>query len=160
MITMKGLKGLSMVDCMTQGVERTFVIFSSTETTRWYNRFLKKGFNHTWVLHYDGYFWSKHSHDYNGLNYELLTQLDGFRFDQSQNISRYFTQLKDTTILEVDRDYLIERCGDKTRSKFLIVGSTCVEFVKDFTCCREWWAHTPYQLYKHLIKSKVGYGLL
>ncbi len=152
MLDMNGLQGLSLTDVMDKGVEKTYIIFCNTEQTRWYNKYLKKDFQHCWVLYYDGYNWYKLEHTYNGSNMEMLVSLNGFVFTQCQNISRYYKNLRNYTVVEVDRATLKEQCGDNIRSPFIAVASTCVEYVKDFIAIRKWWCFTPYQLYK-LIKE-------
>ncbi len=150
MLNINGLEGLSLTDVMEEGVEKTYVIFCDIVKTRWYNKFLKKGFQHSWVLYFDGYNWYKLEQTYNGSNMEMIVSLDGFVFTQCQNISRYFKNLRNHTVVEVDRGKLKEQCGDKLRSPFIVVGSTCVEYIKDFIALRKWWCFTPYQLYKQI----------
>jgi hypothetical protein len=158
MIKVDGLKGLSLVDVMDAGVERTFIVFSNTNSPRWYNRFLREGFQHCWVLYYDGYNWFKVEHNYLGLQMEMIVELNGWVFNQCQNISRYYANLPFYTVEEVDRDSLQLACKNYRRSKFLMVPSTCVELVKDWCAIRRYWLHTPYQLYKHILKLNSHKG--
>lgn len=156
---MQGLNGLSLTAVMERGVQATYVVFCNTAQTRWYNKYLKKNFQHCWVLHYDGYNWYKLEHNYSGCDMEMIVSLESFVFNQCQDISRYYNNLKDHTVVEIDRVTLKNLCGDNTRSPFIAVASTCVEYVKDFCAIRKWWCFTPYQLYNHIIKLKeTNYG--
>ncbi len=150
MLDINGLEGLSLVEVMEKRVEKTYIIFCNTDQSRWYSKYLKKGFQHCWVLYFDGFNWYKLEQTYNGSNMEMIFSLNGFEFIQCHNISRYYKNLRGYTVVEVDRDKLKEQCGDKLRSPFIVVGSTCVEYVKDFIAVRKWWCFTPYQLYKQI----------
>lgn len=152
MLKCDGLKGLSLVDVMERGVEKTYIIFSDGNDTRWYNKYLKKGFRHCSILYYDGYNWFRLEQTYPYMKMEMVVDLNGWVFVQCQNISRYYQNLPNYTVLEVDRNYLIDKCGDRIRWKFPFTFDSCVEFVKRWCAIREYFVITPYQLYKHLTK--------
>lgn len=155
MFKLRGLRGLSLLDVMEQGKPTTYVIFCNTEQPRWYNKYLKDGFRHCSILHFDGFNWYRLEHNWSGVEMRHITCLDGFQFYPEQNISRYYEQQRGYTILEFDSSLQKELNGSKRRSKFLMTPNTCVEFVKDWCGIRRYWVHTPYQLYK-LIRGKNG----
>lgn len=155
MITVKGLKGLSLTDVMEAHKERTFIVFNDGAEPRWWNRWCKKGFKHCFILYYDGMFWYKIERLYGGIEFRLVSHLNGWVFEQCQNISRYYNSLENHTVLEVDCDIMREQCGDKMRCKFPLVLNTCTEFVKDWVALRSYWVLTPYQLYNKLKVLRV-----
>lgn len=154
MLRIEGLRGLSLTDVMDAGIEKTYIVFCNTNEERWFNKYLKNGYQHCFILYYNGYNWFKLEHNYVGSDMMLITNLNGWVFNQCQNISRYYANLYNYSVLEVDRCGFLDEGKEQQRSKFILTPDTCVEYVKDFCFIRKYWLLTPWQLYKY-IKNKT-----
>lgn len=149
------LKNLSLMDVMDMGVPRTYVVFCESLSPRWFNKWMQKDMQHCYVLHYDGYQWLKIERLYSGLHVTKLWHLSGFVFDQACNVSRYFAGLKNHRVLEVNREYQMDKMevADTMRAKCPFELNNCVQAVCDFCGITEYFVWTPRRLYT-LIKAK------
>ena len=153
---LNALKKVTILDSMEKGVIKDYIIFKNSDIKRWWHRFCKKGFQHCYILHFDGYEWYVLENLYwGGIFYRNIT-LNGYIFDQGVNIIPYYKELG-YKIVEYDKiDVIKENIYNvgKLRTPLLFTPNTCVEYVKNYCGIRNILVNTPYQLYKYLLKDK------
>lgn len=145
------LGAMGLMNVMALGEKKTFLLYSNTREPRWINRWIKQGFQHVSILYYDGFFWHAIEQDWCGIKTSMIVTLDGFAFDQRQDISRYYAAAG-YTVQEVKRVH----DKSKLRVPFLFAPQTCVEVAKAFVGLRKWWLFTPWGLSQYLKKHGLS----
>jgi hypothetical protein len=107
-----------------------------------YGKVLKKGFGHIVLLTFDGYNWTLIEPTINQLEWSILS------VDNNTNvIEKYF---RDSNVV-VMRDDINQKNKWICKPRIL----TCALFAKYYLGIDSY-SFTPYQLYKHIIKYKLG----
>ena len=146
----KHLRTLSLLD--TVGCDPyTFICYEEPADLSWWQRFIKKGFRHCFIIHWNGAYWMRIEKLKGYHEPEALLFLDSYGLG-NENIKPYF-ESKGYTCQNVE---LTERVDNKLRAIFAL--DSCVEYCKCFIGIKAPFAITPYQLYKLIEKrGKNGY---
>ncbi len=144
------LSALSLLDCVERGKPYTFICYHSPDSLSWWQRPLKKGFQHCFVIHWNGYVWLRHE-KLKGYHYtDIILTLDGYGLGL-ENIKPYFEK-QGYICQNVEQ---LARDAKSVRAVFTL--SNCSEYVKDFLGIKARLVFTPYQLFKLVNKGKY-YG--
>ncbi len=138
---------MGLLDVMTPGVERSFLLYSNASRSRFYSKFLRDGFQHVSILHYDGYFWHALEQTWSGISMRLVILVGGIAFNQMQDITKYYSAAGFTV-----QQVAINKTNGELRVPFLLAPQTCTEVAKGFLRIRKWWLFTPYSLFKFIEK--------
>lgn len=154
MFKTKPLERSLLNNTIPHGTQKTYVVFNDgdKENPRWFTKYLKKGFKHCCVYHYDGYQWLKIEKNYQHTSVEILAYIN----DKPTKIGQDILEHLDGIVVEVDRESLIKSLNGKLRC-FPFVLLNCSEYIKDFLGVSDYFIFTPYQLYKHLEELNNGY---
>lgn len=139
------IRALSIIDQVEEGKEFTFICYSDGDIKSWWTPFLKAGFRHCFIIHWNGQLWQKLEKSYGCFEASPMLWIDKL-FIGTFNLEPYYRHLG-YTVQVVD---LKNRNPEQMRVKQLFAPNTCVEFVKDFLGLSAYFVNTPYQLYRHL----------
>jgi len=138
------------------GIEQTFVVF--TNSNHWlFNAVFKKGFNHCYVIKWDGYQFILIDQNRTGLTIKTMEEYRGLILGKSNYLFPYLEQDKSVSnVISVNKAH-IGQLYNKSRSNFivsLIRPNSCVECVKSVLGMNTICYLTPYSLYNKLIRLK------
>lgn len=137
-------KSLSIADVVEEGKPYTFVVYNNGDKRYWWHRFLKPGFRHCFVVHFDGQVWMRIEKVFGFMEVQHIFDLDGFCVGRF-NLKGYYSDMGYITQeVDIKRD-----SPENVRAKTLFAPSSCVEIVKEFIGVGGL-AITPFQLYKQL----------
>ena len=118
---------------------KKYLLFS--DSNKWYGRILKHGFVHIIALENDGYNWIAFNPMQTHYDWRILS-LD----PEDSPFDRYF---KGMTVVTMEPEF-------KKKQWLGSIGmSSCVSMMKYHFSIRSW-SLTPWQLYKYIIKNKLG----
>ena len=106
------------------------------EKNFWWQRYLKKGYSHAFIIIFDGYFWIKMEYSIGYMDIFVLPYYN-------ENTIHDVLRGRDCTFQYVE-------AWRRTRYRTLLAPWTCIEAVKAVLGFRAWSVITPYQLYKHI----------
>lgn len=139
------IRSLSIINQVTEGGPHTFICYSDGDIKTWWSPFLKDGFKHCFLIHWDGQMWFRLEKCYGCFEVVPMLWIDRL-FVGKFNLEPYYERLG-YTVQVVNLD---EREPEKLRVPQLFAPNTCVEFIKDFLGISAYFVNTPYQLFKHL----------
>lgn len=145
------IRALSIINQVEHGKPHTFVCYSDGDAPKWWTPFLKSGYKHCFLVHWDGELWLRIEKHYGCMTVSPILWIDRL-FVGTFNLEPYFEKLG-FIVQVVD---LGDRKPDKLRVKPLFAPNTCVESVKDFLGISAYFVNTPYQLFKYLEGRKHG----
>ncbi len=120
-----------------------YLIFTPAKTRRWWDRWLKPGFNHVYAMRWDGFNWLIVNPRSDYLQVENSAVCDHTLRDVAIG--------KATAVMGV----LCEVPEGTLRSRFFAGPVTCVEVLKSLLGIRAFFVFTPWQLYKYA-RSRRG----
>ncbi len=144
----KHLKTLSILDTMEKGKESAIICYglSDRKNMHWYQKYMKEGFEHCFILYWDGFMWYRLEKLYGYHMVKSILHLDGYILHE-ENIKSYFESLG-----YVCQNVDLSMRQESLRCKQVITFYNCVEYVKDFLGIGKWNLFTPYQLFKYVEK--------
>ncbi len=101
----------------------------------WWQKFLKKGYQHVYAVSFDGFFHVKTDYTLGYLDCSVLP---------------YYNITTITNILDRESmNYQYVEVWRKTRYRRLFAPQSCVEMMKALLGIKAWWVFTPWQLKKY-----------
>ncbi len=148
---------------MEAGTKQTFVIFNNTNH-KWLRKILRKGFQHTYILHWNGYCWLLIDKNFTGLDIKVLDRWNGQDIAFNTDIVKLLCEEEpQITVLSVSQEDIRQSycVGEETYSRFIYSLSAaipkfnhCLTTVINFLGLMDVTGiYTPYSLYKHLIEE-------
>lgn len=149
MLGKSAISSISLLDTMESGVESAFICYglSDRKDMHWYQKYMKEGFEHCFIVYWDGYTWTKLEKLYGYHYVKPIYQLNGYPLLANENIKSYFESLG-----YVCQNVDLSMRQESLRCKQVVTFYNCVEYVKDFLGISQWNLFTPYQLFKYVEK--------
>ena len=136
--------------------KQTFVIFA--ESNHWlFKAAFKKGFNHCYIIEWDGYQFILIDQNRTGLTIKTMEEYRGLIINKPNDLFTYLNHDKSVSnAISVNKAH-ISQLYNKSRTNFivsLIRPNSCVECVKSVLGMNTICYLTPYSLYNKLIRLK------
>lgn len=113
-----------------------YVIYEDRDPGMWWQRYLKKGYSHSFLVIYDGYFWIK---------MELTTG-----YMDICVLPFYNNNTIEDVLRGIDCTYQFIETWRRQRYRSIIAPWSCVEAIKAVIGVRALHVLTPYQLFKYI----------
>ena len=127
---------LESIDLIGTSKVQAYVVYEDKANEMWWQRFLKKGYQHSFLVIFDGYFWIKMELTIGFMDIHVLPFYNN---DTIEDVMR-----------GRDFTYQYVQAWRKTRYRSILAPWSCVEAIKAVIGVRAMHVLTPYQLYKYI----------
>ena len=129
----------------------SYLIYEDREhhQLKWYQRLLKRGFRHVWMMVYDGIGWYKIERIHGYMDVANVYLLDE-EMISNVDVKKYMEE-RGCVVQEVNLSWFRE---EGMRTPHLLTVSNCVECVKDVLGIKGFFLMTPLQLFNYIERNK------